>query len=279
MFVPDDVSTKASPARRRSSSKLTKGTLHIQIKKAEELPVMDANSLTDATVKFYLLPNQNSSGKRKTKVVKNSLNPTWDEHFTYNTSLEELMAKRVLEVTVWDYDRRGSNDFIGGLRLGPAPGHTPKHKEWMDSIGDEVSHWEAALAHPGEWVEQWHTLRPSMDPLGPGATPIVFPVRATRAQELSPVEEASPTHEKGEGLPTLETYSFSPPITPESLSQAPPTFPQALPIGGTAISVPEVIVTQSTPRRDPTVEALVGSQAVRNGGSTYFTLHKTFMTG
>ena len=265
MFAPDEPSPKASPGV-RGKRRRTKGTLHVQIKQAEELPVMDTHSLTDATVKCYLLPNQSSSGKRKTGVVKNSLNPTWDEHFTYSTSLEELKAKRVLEVTVWDYDRRGSNDFIGGLRLGTIPTQASKRKEWMDSVGDEVSHWEAVLAHPGEWVEQWHTLRPSMDPLGPGAKPIVFPVRTGRVQELSPVEEASPTHEKGEGLPTLETYSFSPPITPVP-PETPPIVSEAPLTVDTRKrpSVPELIVTESTPCRDPTIEALVGSHAVWNG--------------
>ena len=27
----------------------------------------------------------------------------------------------------------------------------------------EVSHWEAMLSHPNEWVEQWHILRPDGD--------------------------------------------------------------------------------------------------------------------
>ena len=136
----------------------------IKIHQAQELPKMNPLGLTDATVKCYLLPNRNSGGKRKTKVVKNNLNPFWEEEFKYDfLTVSELSTERVLEVTVWDFDRRGSNDFIGGVRLGPAPGRAAKHKEWMDSIGEEVTHWEAALARPGEWVELWHTLRTSMD--------------------------------------------------------------------------------------------------------------------
>ena len=144
----------------------TFGTLHVAIHQAEDLPAMDEHGLTDATVKFYLLPNQSSSGKRKTKVINNKLNPVWDEQFTYeNIFLDDLSSQRVLEVTVWDYDRRGSNDFIGGLRIGPNPDSvTDGLKDWMDSIGDEVSHWEAMLERPGEWVERWHDLRPSMEP-------------------------------------------------------------------------------------------------------------------
>ena len=141
-----------------------KCTLRMAIKQARQLPQMDSNGLTDGVVKCHLLPDRSTKGKRKTHVIKNNLNPVWEEKFGYEkVSLEELSRERVLEVSVWDYDRRGNNEFIGGLRLGPAPGRTPKHKEWMDCIGDEVSHWEAMLSRPGEWVEQWHTLRPSME--------------------------------------------------------------------------------------------------------------------
>ena len=56
------------------------GSLHISIKQAQDLLPMDTLGLTDATVKCYLLPNRSSSawelGKRKTKVVKNNLNPS-----------------------------------------------------------------------------------------------------------------------------------------------------------------------------------------------------------
>ncbi len=140
----------------------TKGHLHILIKQAKELPIRDAHGLTDATVKCYLLPNRKSSGKKKTQVIKNSLNPVWEEQFTYQVTREELSKDRVLEITVWDYDRRGTNDFIGGLLLGPARAKG-KNKEWMDCTGDELSHWEDMLERPGEWVELWHTLRPSLE--------------------------------------------------------------------------------------------------------------------
>ena len=143
----------------------TKGTLTIMIKQARDLPNMDSKGLTDAFVKCYLLPDKSSSGKRKTGVIKNNLNPVWEERFSYEkVNLEELSRERVMEVTVWDLNRGSSNDFIGGLRLGPTPGRASRHKEWMDSIGEEVTHWETTLSQPGKWVEQWHTLRTTMDP-------------------------------------------------------------------------------------------------------------------
>ena len=169
----------SSPCEVNEENKhLVMGTLHVAIKQAKELPAMDANGLTDATVRCFLLPNISTTGKRKTKVVKNDLNPIWEEEFTYkNVTFEQLSKERVLEVTVWDYDRRGSNDFIGGLHLGPTPSSAAENKEWMDSIHGEISHWEAMLACPGKWVQRWHTLRPSMDP------------RASPSRKLSPTDE------------------------------------------------------------------------------------------
>ena len=142
----------------------TKGTLTIVIKQARDLPNMDSKDLTYTFVKCYLLPDKSSSSKRKTGVMKSNLNPVWEERFIFEkVNLEELSRKRVIEVTVWDLKKGDSNDFIGGLRLGPTPGHASRHEE-MDSIGEEVTHWESMLSQPGKWVEQWHTLRSSMDP-------------------------------------------------------------------------------------------------------------------
>ena len=150
-----------------SSSDFTpdaKGTLNICIKSAKNLPEMKATGGTDAVVKCYLLPSRSSIGKRKTGAVKNSLNPVWEKKFIYErVTLMELLKKHVLEITVWDHGKHG-NDFIGGLRLGGAPGRSAHHREWMDSLGLEVNHWENMLTQAGEWIEEWHELRPSMDP-------------------------------------------------------------------------------------------------------------------
>lgn len=125
---------------------------------------MDLNNQTDGVVRCYLLPNKMVGGKKKSSLVKNSLNPVWNDELTYTyLSLNELEDSRTLEVTVWDFDRRGSNQFIGGIRLGPNPFDIPDQFNWMDSSESEATHWQDMLSNPGEWVEAWHTLRPSMD--------------------------------------------------------------------------------------------------------------------
>lgn len=142
------------------------GCLHILIKQAEDLPAMDVNNRTDGFARCYLLPNQFLGGKKKSKVVEDSLNPVWEDELVYSyVSLEELQTDRALEVTIWDFDRRGSNQFIGGIRIGPNPDDVINPYDWMDSIETEASHWEAMLSKPGQWVEAWHILRPTMDSL------------------------------------------------------------------------------------------------------------------
>lgn len=142
----------------------TRGNLQIIIKQGKDLPSMGgAGSNPDPVVKCYLLPDKSSGGKRKVGVVKNNSNPVWEEQISYKVNLEDIVKERALEVTVWDWDKKGSS-FIGGLRLGPPQNRSAHPKEWMDSIGEEMVQWETMLARPGEWVEQWHTLRTTMDP-------------------------------------------------------------------------------------------------------------------
>lgn len=148
----------------RNKKGKTKWNLHIHVVKASDLYHGDSKPTADSFVKCFLLPDKSSSGKRKTGVIKNNNNPVWDEvHVFEKLSLDDLTSRRVLEVAVWDYNKGSSSEFIGGLRIGPTP-TTMVHEDWMDSIGEEVKHWEQAIARTGEWVEHSHTLRPSMDP-------------------------------------------------------------------------------------------------------------------
>lgn len=125
---------------------------------------MDPSGKTESAVKMYLLPRR--APRKKTTFIKDTLNPQWNQGFEFRgVTLEDLKNNRVLEFTVWDYDRRGCNDFIGCLRLGPDP-HSSKHKkEWMDSTSEESKQWQDALDQIGEWVEVEHSLRPSIKSL------------------------------------------------------------------------------------------------------------------
>eukprot|EP00118_Oscarella_pearsei_P008329 m.42288 g.42288 ORF g.42288 m.42288 type:complete len:1180 (+) comp33347_c0_seq6:187-3726(+) len=152
---------------KKTKKKNVQGQLQILVKRARSLAPMDANGLSDPFVKCYLLPDKSKSTKQKTKTVFKNVNPVWEEVLTVKNVTLESLRYRVLEVSVWDYDRGSSNDFIGGARLGlnaeqfRAAGHNIE--PWMDSTGIEATHWEEMLATPNNYIGKWHRLRPSMD--------------------------------------------------------------------------------------------------------------------
>jgi len=138
------------------------GMLSVHVKSAKGLPNMDEIGYTDGFVKLALLPDRKK--RQKTKVIGNDLNPVWNEKFTFDVSFDELCSKRVLELTVWDHDMFSSNDFVGGIRLGPSLTMAERSEEWMDSSQKEAAHWKKMLTQQGEWVEYCHSLRASMVP-------------------------------------------------------------------------------------------------------------------
>ncbi|XP_063783007.1 protein piccolo isoform X2 [Pseudophryne corroboree] len=102
------------------------GNLIIHILQARSLVPRDNNGYSDPFVKVYLLPGrgqvmvvQNASAeyKRRTKYVQKSLNPEWNQTVIYKNISMEQLKKKTLEVTVWDYDRFSSNDFLGEVLI------------------------------------------------------------------------------------------------------------------------------------------------------------------
>lgn len=73
----------------------------------------------------YLLPHKNKASKRKTPVVKKTLNPHYNHTFVYNGINPEDLQHICLELTVWDREPLSSNDFLGSVRLGVGNGEEP----------------------------------------------------------------------------------------------------------------------------------------------------------
>ncbi|KAM4717475.1 double C2-like domain-containing protein alpha [Anableps anableps] len=121
------------------------GGLCVGVKRCAHLAAMDVNGFSDPYVKIYLKPDIQKKSKHKTAVMKKTLNPEFNEEFFYEISLSEL-AKKTLEVTVWDHDLGRSNDFIGGVCLSGR------------SQGDALRHWTDCLKSKGQRVERWHIL-------------------------------------------------------------------------------------------------------------------------
>ncbi|XP_051801349.1 double C2-like domains, delta isoform X3 [Acanthochromis polyacanthus] len=122
-----------------------KGCLLVGIIRCAHLAAMDSNGYSDPFVKIILQPDMGKKSKYKTSVKKKTLNPEFNEEFSYEVSLDQL-AKKTLEISVWDYDLGMSNDFIGGVELG------------INANGQRLRHWFECLKNKGKKVEYWHTL-------------------------------------------------------------------------------------------------------------------------
>ncbi|XP_053223837.1 double C2-like domain-containing protein beta [Podarcis raffonei] len=119
--------------------------LLVGIIRCAHLAAMDANGYSDPYVKTYLKPDEDKKSKHKTAVKKKTLNPEFNEEFCYEIKHGDL-AKKTLEVTVWDYDIGKSNDFIGGVVLG------------INAKGERLKHWFDCLKNKDKKIEHWHTL-------------------------------------------------------------------------------------------------------------------------
>ncbi|NWX90148.1 DOC2B protein, partial [Nothoprocta pentlandii] len=70
--------------------------LHCTISKAKGLKPMDHNGLADPYVKLHLLPGASKANKLRTKTLRNTLNPTWNETLTYYGITDEDMIRKTL---------------------------------------------------------------------------------------------------------------------------------------------------------------------------------------
>ncbi|NXP17129.1 SYTL4 protein, partial [Scytalopus superciliaris] len=139
------------------------GELQVWIKEAKNLTAAKSGGTSDSFVKGYLLPHKNKASKRKTPVVKKTLNPHYNHTFVYNGINPEDLQHVCLELTVWDREPLSSNDFLGGVRLGVGNGMSNGQSvDWMDSTGEELNLWQKMCQYPGSWAEGTLQLRSTM---------------------------------------------------------------------------------------------------------------------
>lgn len=91
-----------------------KNALTCVIVQAEELPAMDLGGTSDPYVKLFLLPEKKK--KFQTKVQRKSLNPVFNESFTFKIPFSEV-ASQTLVLNVFDFDRFGKHDQIGQISI------------------------------------------------------------------------------------------------------------------------------------------------------------------
>ncbi|XP_070846347.1 double C2-like domain-containing protein alpha [Chaetodon trifascialis] len=112
-------------------------SLRCTVLRAKGLKPMDFNGLADPYVKLHLLPGACKANKLKTKTVRNTLNPVWNETLTYCGITEEDMYRKTLRVSVCDEDKLTHNEFIGESRVA-----------LRRVKPDQTKHFNICLEHP-----------------------------------------------------------------------------------------------------------------------------------
>ncbi|XP_030417036.1 synaptotagmin-2 isoform X1 [Gopherus evgoodei] len=125
----------------------TAGKLTVCILEAKNLKKMDVGGLSDPYVKIHLMQNGKRLKKKKTTVKKKTLNPYFNESFSFEIPFEQIQKVQVV-ITVLDYDKLGKNEAIGKVFVG------------SKASGTELRHWSDMLANPRRPIAQWHSLKP-----------------------------------------------------------------------------------------------------------------------
>ncbi|XP_008151856.2 synaptotagmin-like protein 2 isoform X6 [Eptesicus fuscus] len=91
--------------------------LHVFVAQCKDLAAADLRKQrSDPYVKTYLLPDKGKMGKKKTFVVKKTLNPVYNEILRYKIE-KQILKTQKLNLSVWHRDTFKRNSFLGEVEL------------------------------------------------------------------------------------------------------------------------------------------------------------------
>ncbi|XP_069462327.1 regulating synaptic membrane exocytosis protein 1 isoform X2 [Ambystoma mexicanum] len=112
--------------------------LIVNVLQATDLPARADGRPRNPYVKMYFLPDRSDKSKRRTKTVKKSLEPKWNQTFLYSHVHRRDFRERMLEITVWDQPRvqEEESEFLGEILI-----------ELETALLDDDSHWYKLQTH------------------------------------------------------------------------------------------------------------------------------------
>ncbi|XP_029928177.1 protein kinase C gamma type isoform X4 [Myripristis murdjan] len=179
-----------------------KEDIFVTVREARNLMPMDPNGLSDPYVKLKLIPDPKSHSKQKTKTIRSTLNPVWNESFTF--SVRGHQWDRRLSVEVWDWDRTSRNDFMGALSFGVSEIFRRSVSGWFKLLAqDEGEYYNIPVPDPdlqvGATPENW----PAKISPGSVSEPFPMPISPTPAPSCPPV------HTPGPGKVKVSIHDFN----------------------------------------------------------------------
>ncbi|XP_063333055.1 regulating synaptic membrane exocytosis protein 1 isoform X5 [Pelmatolapia mariae] len=112
--------------------------LIVNVLQAIDLPPRPDGRPRNPYVKMYFLPDRSDKSKRRTKTVKKSAEPKWNQTFIYSHVHRRDFRERMLEITVWDQPRvqEEESEFLGEILI-----------ELETALLDDIPHWYKLQTH------------------------------------------------------------------------------------------------------------------------------------
>ncbi|KAK6293613.1 hypothetical protein J4Q44_G00359390 [Coregonus suidteri] len=135
--------------------------LIVNVVQATELPPRPDGRPRNPYVKMYFLPDRSDKSKRRTKTVKKSEEPKWNQTFVYSHVHRRDFRQHMLELTMWDQPRLPDEDsmFMGEIliELETAPLDDKPH--WYKLQTHDMS--SIPLPRPSPYMPRRNTDTPS----------------------------------------------------------------------------------------------------------------------
>ncbi|XP_076348186.1 regulating synaptic membrane exocytosis protein 2-like [Tachypleus tridentatus] len=113
--------------------------LVVTVVRATGLSLRNNQQLRNPYVKLFLLPDRSEKSKRRTKTIADTSDPKWNQTFVYSPLRGTDLKARALELTVWDYDLYGTNDFLGEVVIDISSAPLDKEEQWYNLTSHEDS--------------------------------------------------------------------------------------------------------------------------------------------
>ncbi|XP_074510751.1 regulating synaptic membrane exocytosis protein 2 isoform X32 [Sebastes fasciatus] len=164
--------------------------LIVTILGAKDLPPREDGRPRNPYVKIYFLPDRSDKSKRRTKTVKKSLEPKWNQTFMYSPVHRREFRERMLEITLWDQARvrEEESEFLGEILIELETALLDDEPHWYKLQTHDVSSIPLPRASPNSQRRQLHGESPTR--------------RLQRSQRISDSEISDYDCEDGVGVIT-----------------------------------------------------------------------------